>query len=446
MSEPLRFPGGGRLPSSPETERAVLGAVLLEPRYLVEYPIWADLFHERRHALVLAAIAELHEQGRTIDMRTVQAQLEADGELEAVGGVAYLAGLDAELPDLSGIASYVAILEQLRLRRRLVEIGARVSSRASKGEGDPEEQIAAAQREILEAMTGHAAARGAQSMAAVAAELAEEYTQLEPGTVRGIPTGLSDLDAVLGGFEEGRLYVLAGRPGMGKSSLAQQVAEHQKGLGRHGLVVSLEMTVPEYATRSLVRRSGVPYDQMRTGHMSDRQRAAVLAAVREIRESADLAINDQPGLTLGRIAYEARAAKARNELHVLWVDHIGLMMSDERHDSRNEEVGAFSRGLKNLAKELDVAVVALSQLNRQCEARRDKRPLLSDLRDSGAIEQDADTVIFIYRDEVYYPDSQDQGIAEMNIAKHRDGRIGRVRVVWVGERMEFLPLAREAGR
>lgn len=436
--------GPAPLPHSEETERAVLGAVLLEPTLLAELPIWEDLFYIQRHKVLLAAVAELEAEREPVDERTVQAHLEATGKLEAAGGLAYLAGLNLDLPDLGRAPHYVQVLEQLRLRREMIELGGWVARKGMGEARDAEQLIAQTQEKILSIVQGQRSRFSeTDTLGEAAIHQAERYIALEPGHVAGVPTGLQDLDQVLGGFEPGRLIVIAGRPGMGKSALAQQIAETQKAAGHDALIVSLEMSTSEYATRSLVRRTGIPYNRMRAGWLSEKQKGDIREAARRVVAEANLSVQDAPGLTIPQILFAARAAATTRGLRVLWVDHVGLIESDRSYESRNLEVGTYSRKLKNVAKDLGITVVALSQLNRECERRGDKRPILADLRESGSVEQDADSVIFVHRPEVYSPDRPDlEGIGELIVAKNRDGMTGTVEVAWLGERMEFRSLAR----
>lgn len=438
-------PGEPRdLPHSEELERAVLACILIEPTYLEELPIWSDLFHLPRHRSVLAAMAAVHADGQPIDQRTLQVQLAADGKLEEVGGVAHLASLDLDLPDLSRAAHYVTLLEDLRLRRELILLGGDLVRRGLADGVRPEQVIGDVQSRILALTEGEFQRGGPEPLGTVAMEIAEHYCSLEPGKVHGIRTGLQDLDRLVGGFEPGRLIVVAGRPRMGKSTLGQQIAETMQADGHPQLYMSLEMSRAECATRSLVRRTAITYQNMRDGHTSEGQRTRIRMAAREIAATADAMVDDRAGLRCAQITLAARAVKAMRGLSVLWIDHLGLVHPDRRRESRTLEVGAITGDLKKLAKDLGITVVALHQLNREVERRSDNRPQLSDLRESGAVEQDADVVIFVHRAELYDPDNESlRGVAELIVAKNRDGAAGTAEVLFDGPGMAFRPLTRK---
>jgi len=424
------------LPESEEVERAVLASIMLAPENLDALSLRMELFHREKHRLIFAAIAELRAEGMPLDARTIQAKLEAEHTLDDAGGVAYLYALDNDLPDIGAAAQYVQILEELRLRRELIDLCGRLVRAALSGSSKAEDLIAEHQGRLISLVAESEIATGPQSLGEVAIQTAAEYSTLSPGEVRGASTGFPELDHRLGGFEPGRLIVIAGRPGMGKSSIAQQIAEHQETHGHRSLIFSLEMSAEEYATRSLVRRTGIEIHRMRDGYTSSAQRERMKDAAREIARTADVALDDRATLRLGQLAMAARAKVTTGGLRVLWVDHLGLLRADGRHEKENTAIAENTRGLKALAKSLGITVVALHQLNRDCEKRPDKRPMLSDLRDSGAVEQDADAVIFVYRDHVYHPETPAED-AELIVAKNRGGATGIVETWWNGETMSF---------
>lgn len=428
---------------SEETERAVLAGLFLDSSYLDSLPLHLNLFYVERHRAIFAAAATLRTEGQPIDLRTVQAQLELEGNLDIVGGVAYLYALDLDLPDLGRMAQYVTILEERHLRRRLAKISDDLARDVRDGGTSPDDALGKHQRAIVDILIDRQPAE-VSTLGSVALDLAEQYATLSPGHVLGVPTGFSDLDHFLGGFERGRLIVIAGRPGMGKSSLAQQIAEHQHHRGYASMIFSLEMTTTEYVTRSLVRRTGIQSGNMKAGHTSTAQRSAIRTAAQQIALESDLPIDDRGEIRFSQVASVARSRALTGELRVLWIDHLGLLRPDGRHESEVTAVAENTRGLKALAKDLGITVVALHQLNRNCEKRPDKRPMLSDLRDSGSVEQDADSVVFVYRDAVYN-DGSDPSSAELLVAKNRDGATGKVDVHWTGEHMKFTSAERRHG-
>lgn len=426
---------------SEETERAVLGALFIEPAYLDTLELHLDLFYLEKHRIIFAATAGLHMDGEPIDLRTLQARLELEQTLDAAGGLAYLYSLDTDLPALSGMESYVEILEERLLRRKLSALSEKLARAVRDGDKTAEDVLAAHQGEVISLLTDRPSG-GAKTLGVLTLDLAEQYSKLSPGEVIGAPTGFAELDAMLGGFETGRFIVLAGRPGMGKSSAAQQIAEHQHAHGWPSMIFSLEMTAAEYATRGLVRRTGIPSDRMRSGHTSSAQRSRILTAAREIALRADIPIDDRGGIRFSQVAAAARAQAVSGQLRILWLDHLGLLFPDLRHDNETAAIGANTRALKSLAKELGITVVALHQLNRECERRPNKRPILSDLRQSGSVEQDADAVVFIYRDAMYDAEA-DPHSAEFILSKNRDGATGIVPVHWDGHTMTFTAPAPE---
>jgi replicative DNA helicase len=433
------------LPHSDESERAVLAAVLLDPRVLptVSGRLVAEDFYSERHQLIFRAMLDLGDRQVEIDLRTLQGILEQRGSLETIGGLAYLAGLDVDLPDLGRVESYAEIVKERSVRRRLIQASSEIIRDCLDGGLEAQLALSHAEQAIL-GLGEEAVQRGFVRLADVFASTLEDLEERPGSTLIGVPSGFIDFDRMTHGLNRGNLVIVAGRPGMGKTSfalnIAQNVALREK---RTVGIFSLEMSQQELALRILCSEADVPFSRLRSGHLSQKQWGAVIQTVKSTSE-APLFIDDSPNPSLLEVASKARRLKAEKGLALLILDYLQLMQAGGRYENRNLEVSAMSRSLKQLAKELDVPVVALSQLSRQPERRgSDHRPQLADLRESGSIEQDADLVCFIYRDEVYNPENpESQGLAELIVAKHRNGETGTVNLVFLGDTTSFRNLDR----
>ncbi len=442
MIETLQQPK--TLPHSEESERAVLAGVLLDPSRLATLAgrLRPDDFFTERHRLVYQAMLDVQAMETEIDLRTLQARLEQQKRLDSVGGVAYLASLDLDLPDLGRLESYIEIVKERSVRRRLIEACGEITRSCLDGGLIAQEALGRAEQAIL-GLGEEAIHRGFVPLAQIFHETIADLEERPASGLIGLPTGFTDFDRTTRGLNRANLIIIAGRPGMGKTSLALNIAQHvaireQKTVG----VFSLEMSQQELALRILSSEADVPFGPLRSGHLSQKQWSRVVQSVRSI-STAPLYIDDSANPSLLEVASKARRLKAEHRLELLVVDYLQLMQAGGRYENRNLEISAITRGLKQLSKELDIPVVALSQLSRQPERRGgDHRPQLADLRESGSIEQDADLVAFIYRAEVYDPDTEDQGLAELIIAKHRNGETGTLRLVFLGETTKFCNLAR----
>ena len=433
------------LPHSEEAERAVLAGVLLAPEQLpvVSGRLASEDFYAERHRHVFQAMIDLAAVATPIDLRTVQARLEQRDKLEAVGGVAYLASLDLDLPDLGRLESYVEIVKERSVRRRLIEACGDITRNCLDGGLDAQQALGRAEQAILE-LGEEAIQRGFVPLSRIFHHTLEDLEDRPATAFIGIPTGFVDFDDKTRGLNRGNLVIIAGRPGMGKTSFALNIAQHVAIRERRPVgIFSLEMSQGELSRRILASEADVSYAPLSSGHLSKKQWSQVLQTVRSI-STAPLYIDDSASPSLLEVASKARRLKAENGLQLLFVDYLQLMQAGGRYENRTLEVAAITRGLKQLAKELDIPVVALSQLSRQPERRgSDHRPQLADLRESGSIEQDADLVTFIYRDEIYKKDDPDnKGLAELIIAKHRNGVTGTVKLVFLGDITSFRNLSK----
>jgi replicative DNA helicase len=436
------------LPQSEESERAVLAAVLLDPRLLatISSRLLPEDFYGERHRRLYAAMIELADEHVTIDLRTLQAKLEQHGDFEAVGGISYLASLDLDLPDLGRFETYIEIVKERSVRRRLIDVCTQVARECMDGGLDAQAALDRAEQAVM-ALGEEAITRGFKPFSAVIQETLEMLED-HPGTaLTGIPSGFVDFDRMTHGLGPGTLIIIAGRPGMGKTSFALNIAQHvaireSKTVG----VFSLEMGEQELALRVLCAEAHVQFSKLRSNHLSQQEWTKVVQTMSVIGR-APLYIDDSASPTLLEVASKARRLKAEKQLDLLVVDYLQLMQAGGRFENRNLEIAAITRAFKQLAKELKIPILLLSQLSRQPERRGgDHRPQLADLRESGAIEQDADLVAFIYRDEVYNKEDPSlRNLAELIIAKHRNGETGTIPLVFLGEITRFLSHDAHAG-
>jgi replicative DNA helicase len=432
------------LPHSDESERAVLAGALLDPALLpvVVGRLAPEDFYSERHRTIYRSMVDLQAAEVEVDLRTLQASLEQQDKLESIGGVAYLAGLDLDLPDLGRLDTYVEIVKERSVRRRLIEACGEITRHCLDGGLEAQEALGRAEQAIL-GLGEEAVQKGFVKLGQIFHDtLAELEDRPERGFL-GLPSGFSDLDAMTRGFHPGNLVVIAGRPGMGKTSLALNIAEHAAIRENRPVgLFSLEMSQEELALRILSSEVDISFGPLRSGHLSQKQWTKVVQAVKTVSQ-APLYIDDSANPSMLEIASKARRLRAESGLDLIVVDYLQLMQGTTRYENRNLEIAAITRSLKQLAKELSIPVIALSQLSRQPERRSgDHRPQLADLRESGSIEQDADVVVFIYRDELYDDETTDKGIAELIVAKHRNGETGTVKLVFLGDTTKFCNLAR----
>ncbi|HEX6200891.1 MAG TPA: replicative DNA helicase [Thermoanaerobaculia bacterium] len=433
------------LPHSEESERAVLAAILLDGTVLptVSGRLTQDDFYLDKHRLVFDAVLALQAADQAIDLRTVQARLEQQGKLEAVGGLAYLAGLDLDLPDLGRVDAYVEIIKERSIRRRLITASQEIIRDCLDGGLDAPEALGRAEQAVL-GLGEEAVQKGFVQLSSILHETLEDLEERPGSTLIGVPTGFIDFDRITHGLNRGNLIIIAGRPGMGKTSFALNCCQHVAlREGRPVGIFSLEMSAQELGLRVLCSEANVPFSRLRSGHLSQKQWSRIIQSTRQVGD-APLFIDDSPNPSLLEVASKARRLKAERGLELLVLDYLQLMQAGGRYENRNLEIAAISRGMKQLAKELELPVIALSQLSRNPERRgSDRRPQLADLRESGSIEQDADLVAFIFREEVYKPDDPEvEGLAEVIISKHRNGETGTIELAFLGETTTFKNLDR----
>ena len=429
-------------PHSVEAEQSVIGGLLLDNRAWdrVSDILTPDDFYRREHRLIFNAVAALCEQASPADVVTVSEQLQQSGELDAVGGLSYLASLANNTPSAANIVAYTNIVRERSVVRQLLRAATDITSTTYEPDGRGiTELLDFAEKRVME-ISEKGPRRGEyRPISKLLTEAVDRIDTLfrSQSSITGVSTGFMDLDEKTSGLQPSDLVIIAGRPSMGKTSLAMNIAENAAvGHKVPVAVFSMEMPGAQLAMRMMSSLGRINAHHMRTGKLHDDDWPRLTSAVTLLNE-APIYIDDTPGLTPLDLRARARRIKREHDLGMIIVDYLQLMQSGGGEENRATEISAITRSLKGLAKELNVPVVALSQLNRSVESRNDKRPVMSDLRESGAIEQDADVILFVYRDEVYREDSPDKGIAEIIIGKQRNGPIGTVRLTFLGEYTKF---------
>ncbi len=440
----LRMP-----PHSPESESSVLGGLLLDNHAwdrVADLLIAGD-FYRHEHQLVFEAIGKLINASKPADVITVFEALQGIGKAEEIGGLVYLNALAQFVPSASNIRRYAEIVRERSILRKLISASDEIATKAFNPQGMPIEKVLdeAEQKIFKIGEEGSRMKEGFQPMESLVVQLLDRVQEMadNPNDITGVPTGFSDLDRMTSGFQAGDLVVLAARPSMGKTALAVNIAEHVA--LKEGLpvaVFSMEMGAAQLAVRVVGSIGRIDQGRLRTGKLHDDEWPRLTEAIEKLR-NISMHIDETPGLTTSELRANARRlARQCGKLGLIVVDYLQLMSGSTSSDeNRATELGEISRGLKMLAKELQCPVIALSQLNRSVETRNDKRPLMSDLRESGAIEQDADVIMFIYRDDYYNKESKDQGVAEIIIGKQRNGPTGTVKLAFIKPMTRFENLA-----
>ena len=437
-------------PHSVEAEQAVLGGLLLDN---LAWDKVADLVNEldlyrQDHRQILRAVTRLIGENKPADVVTVAELLQSHGELESVGGLPYLASLASNTPSAANIRRYAEIVHERAVMRKLVETATNIADSAYSPNGKSASQLLdEAEAKVFEiAEAGNRGSAGFSPIKPLLRQVMERVDELynrdNPDDVTGVPTGFSDLDSKTSGLQPGDLIIVAGRPSMGKTAFSLNIAENVAiDTGLPVAVFSMEMASTQLVMRMIGSVGKLDQHKLRTGRLGDDDWPRLTYAMGKLNE-APLFIDETPALNpLELRARARRLARECGKLGLIVIDYLQLMSSVSNGENRATEISEISRSLKALAKELSVPVIALSQLNRSLEQRPNKRPVMSDLRESGAIEQDADVILFIYRDEVYNSESQDKGIAEIIIGKQRNGPIGTVRLTFLGEYTKFESFA-----
>jgi replicative DNA helicase len=437
-------------PQNTEAETSVLGAILLTEQaldgVLLEIGLRAEDFYRPRHQLIFKSMIRLKEKAEpeAVDALTVCDDLRRAGELEEAGGEAYVHSLPTVVPAVGNVLHYARIVKEYALLRRLLSTTRDIQDEVMGHAGDPRDLIERAEAALFR--IGHDDGRGEmRSIESVLHEEIDKLEELSRGDVglTGTASGFTDIDELTGGFQPGNLIVVAARPSMGKSTLATNIAENAAiDHNRPVALFSLEMSETELAHRFIASQAKISSDELRKGRVKADRWPKVLKAVEKLA-SAPIYIDDSSDIGILEVRAKARRLHARHGLGLLIVDYLQLMRPDGRADSRVEQIGQISRGLKILARELEIPVIAVSQLSRAVESRNPPIPMLSDLRESGQIEQDSDVVMFVFRDEYYNRESERPGEADVIVAKHRNGPIGEVTLTFLPKYPRFANLYRD---
>ena len=434
-------------PQNLDAEMSLLGAVLIDEEVLsdISDKLRANDFYDKRHVLVYDAMMRLYERHQPVDLLTLSDELKKRSEIDIIGGSAYLTELTNYVPTAAHAQSYADIISQKATRRRLIKASTDIAELGYDEEQEISELLSAAESELF-AVSDTSTKQDLISLEQILTESFDRMEELhrDGGKLRGIKTGWRDLDNITAGLQRSDLIILAARPAMGKTTLvtnlAYNVASKEK---KSVLFFSLEMSKEQLVDRMLADASGVNAWNIRTGNLSDDDFEKLSHAMGEMAE-APIYIDDTPGMTVLEMRTKARREAHNHPLGLIIIDYLQLMQGSGRSDgNRVQEVSEISRGLKLIARELDVPVIALSQLSRSVESRSPQIPQLSDLRESGSIEQDADIVAFIYREAYYNPETDRQNITDLIIAKHRNGPVGTVELYFHPERLRFMSLDKQ---
>lgn len=431
-------------PQNMEAEQAVLGAILLEAEALITSMerLRAEDFYSVSHQRIFEVMVALGEDGEPIDLVTLTARLQDLGQLDEVGGVSYLAKLAGAVPTAANVEYYAQIVEEKSMLRRLIRTATQIVSSGYATEDDVGVLLGDAERRIME-LSQNRSSSGFISIRDVLMEVFErvEFLYNHRGGTTGIPSGFVDLDKMTAGFQRNDLIILAARPSVGKTAFALNVAQNVAvRAGESVAIFSLEMSAAQLVQRMVCAESNVDATRMRTGELKGDDWEKLSMAIGSLSE-AQIYIDDTPGITVADIRAKCRRLKKEKGLGMILIDYLQLIQGrGKAGENRQQEVSEISRTLKMIARELEVPVIALSQLSRGVEQRQDKRPMMSDLRESGSIEQDADIVAFLYRDDYYDKESEKKNIIEIIIAKQRNGPVGTVELVFLKQFNKFVNL------
>ena len=440
-------PAGKIPPQNLDAEMSLLGAVLIDEETLADISehVKPHDFYDKRHGLVYEAMMRLYEKHKPVDLLTLTEELKKKNDIETIGGSAYLTELTNYVPTAAHAEAYAELVSQKAIRRRLIKASAEISEMGFDEETSTDELLEQAEAQLFAVSD----ASLKQDLVSIETILTDSFDRMEElhrnkGALRGVRTGYRDLDNMTAGLQRSDLIILAARPAMGKTTLVTNLAYNVATIAKQPvLFFSLEMSKEQLVDRMLADASGVDAWNIRTGNLSDDDFSKLSDAMGEMAE-APIFIDDTPGVSVLEMRTKARRAAHEQPLGLIIIDYLQLMQGSGKSDgNRVQEVSEISRGLKLLARELNVPVIALSQLSRSVETRSPQIPQLSDLRESGSIEQDADIVMFIYREAYYNPETERENITDLIIAKHRNGPTGRVELYFHPERLRFMSLDRK---
>ena len=438
-------------PHSLEAEQSVLGGLMLSGAAYdqVADKIAESDFYREDHRLIFQAISDLHESSRPCDAVTVSEWFESHGKASQIDGGSYISQLANNTPSAANVGAYADIVREKSILRALIDVGAQITSSAFSSDGR-ESKILLEEAERLVFAIAERGARGTTGLVSVQDMLKQAMARVEElsafeGDITGIPSGFNGFDKLTAGLQSSDLIIVAGRPAMGKTTFAMNVAEHAA--VKHGksvAVFSMEMASLQLVMRLFSSMGMIEQNKLRTGTLDDSDWPKLTSAMNLLHKSR-IFIDDTPALSPAELRARARRLKRRHDIDLIVVDYMQLMAVPGTRENRATEIAEISRSLKTIAKELNIPVIALSQLNRDLEKRNDKRPVMADLRESGSIEQDADLIVFIYRDEVYTKEAcNEPGVAEIIIGKHRNGALGTVKLAFQGPWLRFVNLAPES--
>jgi len=437
-------------PHSLEAEQSVLGGLMLSTTSWdqIADKITETDFYREDHRLVFRAIHDLHEASQPCDAVTVSEWFESHGKADQVDGGNYISQLANNTPSAANVGAYADIVREKSILRSLIDVGAQITSSAFSTEGRESRSLLEEAERLVFAIAEKGGRRGSgfvavQDSLKEAMEKIDELNAFE-GDITGIPTGYQDFDRLTAVLQPSDLIIVAGRPAMGKTTFAMNIAEHAAiKHGKSVAVFSMEMASLQLVMRMFSSVGQIEQNRIRTGTLDDMDWPKLTSAMNLLHKSK-IFIDDTPALSPAELRARARRLKREHDVDLIVVDYLQLMSVPDSRENRATEIAEISRSLKTIAKELNVPVVALSQLNRALEQRPNKRPLMADLRESGAIEQDADLIVFIYRDEVYNPETSEKGKAEIIIGKHRNGSTGTINLAFQGPWLRFVNLAPES--
>ena len=429
------------LPHSPEAEQSVIGSMIMSRDAIVEASeiITGADFYQQQYGIVFEAMIELHDEGKAVDLITLQERLKEKDLPPEISSMEFVRDLLSAVPTSANVKYYAEIVAEKSMLRKLIKTTEEITNACYLGKEKTQDILEVTEKKIFDLVQN----RGSEEFVPIRQVVLNAIEKIEKasrsqGSVTGIPTGFIDLDYKMSGFQPSDLILVAARPSMGKTAFVLNIAQY---MVFHNdvtaAIFSLEMSKEQLVNRLLALESKVDSQNIRTGNLEDEEWAKLIEGANIIGKS-NLIIDDKPGISISELRSKCRKYKMEHNLGVIFIDYLQLMTGSGRSESRQQEISEISRSLKALARELNVPVVALSQLSRAVEQRPDHRPMLSDLRESGAIEQDADVVMFIYRDDYYNKDSENKNIAEIIIAKQRNGPIGTVNLVWLPNYTKFV--------
>ena len=434
-------------PHDVEAEQAILGSMLIDKDAVINAieVLKEEDFYREDNKTIYSAMLSLYARSEPIDIITVKSELTQIGKFESIGGLEYLASLPDKVPVVSNIENYIQIVEEKSILRKLIKASNEISQMGYEQTEETERIMDVAEKKIFDIMQNRNT-KGYTPIKEVLINAIDELEKLynHKGGITGIATGFIDLDRITAGLHNSDLVLIAARPAMGKSAFALNIASHVAIREKVPVAVfNLEMSKEQLGSRILCSEAMVDSNKVRTGNIEEEDWIKLVSAVGPLSE-AEIYIDDTPGISISEIRAKCRKMKLEKNIGLIIIDYLQLIQgTGKKNASREQEISEISRSLKILAKELDVPVIALSQLSRAAEQRTDHKPMLSDLRESGAIEQDADIVMFIYREDYYNPDTERKNIAEIILAKHRAGATGTVELMWLGSYTKFVNLARE---